>query len=732
MYETFFGLTRRPFSTTPEPDYLVPTQMMTRALQELSIAVRAGHAIAILTGAAGTGKTLLCRKLTADLNESTTCIFLPNSNFPSQRALLQAILYELGHPYRAMDDQELRLELTTAVRSVCREGRPAVLIVDEAHLLDESLLEEFRSVTNLSEDGRSLVQVIFSGQFPLEEKLAEASLQAFNQRVYCQVTLDHLTRQESAAYVEHSLQAAGAATQEIFTPDAVELICHVCDGVPRCLSLLCDHSLLLASLAGRQPVDGSIVREALDDLKQLPLQWNDPPAAATGETDAPQSSRIGDETRPIATHEPTGETDRDLSGGIGASGPATFEPAVTAPSVSPPSDRGRDAGDEPGNTSPHNDEGSLEVIEVGATESSENDSGRNGFREPAFGRRESDPASIDVGDPAPEPSGTIDDDPLVADVFQSGSENSGPTAPSFATADGFVEEVVVDRYAMIDAGLGAPEVQDASLREAGWNENPSVPPVSSGHESNFSDGVSNESRKPAEEPETAEGPYSDERLDEPPQLVETPFVERAPALETESGNSTDGDDAADDSGRHSPPELLIDELKARLDEALAPVTDDTASEESGQTESWLQWAARVSNGESSNDDIEEQIGTAVVDTCCDVRNALQQEGYETEESGPAEQPEPQEGLFFFTPQPEATPAESNTGWSDAIYEGPFDAVEPEEQPDAFDGGESRVEHPRFAEEDSRSVSEASSQAGSRPGHRHYSNLFSRLRQRLHD
>ena len=46
--------------------------------------------------------------------------------------------------------------------------------------------------------------------------------------------------------------------------------------VCRCLNHLADHALLLAYVIERRPVSAEIVRDALDDLKQLPLHWNDP------------------------------------------------------------------------------------------------------------------------------------------------------------------------------------------------------------------------------------------------------------------------------------------------------------------------------------------------------------------------------------------------------------------------------------------------------------------------
>src|SRR4051794_14449769 len=114
MYEGHFHLDRRPFSATPDPGccYLSPTQIP--LIQSVARCIEHGQGIAILTGPAGIGKTLLAQVLLTESEPRFTGVYLGTGQFPTRRALLQAILYELGQPYGGMTDQELRLELNTA------------------------------------------------------------------------------------------------------------------------------------------------------------------------------------------------------------------------------------------------------------------------------------------------------------------------------------------------------------------------------------------------------------------------------------------------------------------------------------------------------------------------------------------------------------------------------------------------------------------------------------------
>lgn len=274
MYEGHFHLERRPFAATPDPGccYLSPTQ--TPLFQTVGRCIESGQGISILTGPAGIGKTLLVQVLLAESAHRFTTVYLGTGQFPTRRALLQAILYELGQPYGGMTDQELRLELNTALRNLIAQRDGLLLILDEAHLLSDRLLEEVRLLADLAQHGVPLVRVVLSGNPEFEERLTAPALAAFNQRVACHVALETLTQQESISYLEYRIQWAGGSIEPLFERDALKLIAYASDGVPRCLNQLADHSLLQAYLAGASTVTAAIVRQALADVQQLPLRWN--------------------------------------------------------------------------------------------------------------------------------------------------------------------------------------------------------------------------------------------------------------------------------------------------------------------------------------------------------------------------------------------------------------------------------------------------------------------------
>ncbi len=274
MYEGHFQLNRRPFAATPDPGccYLSPTQ--SPLIQSVARCIEHGQGVAILTGPAGIGKTLLTQVLLADAEPRFTGAYLGTGQFPTCRALLQAILYELGQPYGGMTDQELRLELNTTLRNLITRKDGLLLVLDEAHLLSDRLLEEVRLLADLAQHGVPLTRVVLSGNPEFEERLTSPALAAFNQRVACHVVLETLTRPESVSYLEHRIRWAGGIADELFDREALQLIADASDGLPRCLNQLADHSLMQAFLAGHFKVTASLVRQTLADLQHLPLRWN--------------------------------------------------------------------------------------------------------------------------------------------------------------------------------------------------------------------------------------------------------------------------------------------------------------------------------------------------------------------------------------------------------------------------------------------------------------------------
>ncbi len=286
--QAFFDFLARPFQAPPQDGLFVPLEPMADAISQLCEAAVKGDGIGVLTATPGAGKTVVCQQVQARLAGDFATVLLPSCRFPTRRAMLQSILHSLGCEYMGLSEQESLLKLLDAVESVQPERQGLVLIADEAHQLGTRLLEELRCLTNHVEKGQPLIRVLLSGQLALEELLTKPELHSLNYRITCHTTLEPLSMQQSARYIDERLARVGGDACSLFGDDALEMICRISDGNPRCLNQLADACLTHAAETGQRTVDARMVRHVLRDLKQLPLQWNE--SACDQIDDADQSS----------------------------------------------------------------------------------------------------------------------------------------------------------------------------------------------------------------------------------------------------------------------------------------------------------------------------------------------------------------------------------------------------------------------------------------------------------
>jgi type II secretory pathway predicted ATPase ExeA len=274
MYDGCFGLTRRPFASMPQADQYFQAPSIETARTTLARCIQRGEGAALVVGPSGTGKTLLCVLLAEQFRRSFQVAMLASGRLSTRRALFQAILYELGRPYRYMDEGELRLAVVEYLTTGDATSRGMLLLVDEAHTLPLRLLEEIRLLSNLVRNGQPLVRLVLAGGAVLEERFASPKLDSFSQRLSARCYLENLNRTETQEYIQWQIDSAGGLGNHVFPEATCQSVFQATGGVPRLINQVCDHALMLAYVAGRKIIDSANVEEAWSDLQQLPTPWS--------------------------------------------------------------------------------------------------------------------------------------------------------------------------------------------------------------------------------------------------------------------------------------------------------------------------------------------------------------------------------------------------------------------------------------------------------------------------
>ena len=265
MYERYYGLRERPFNLTSNPRYLLLTPTHTEGLSALQCGISSRRGIIVLVGESGTGKTTVIRAAVA--SQTDACFVLINNPLLTRSEFLQHLAEGFGLSDQAATSKPRFLsELTRMLETNLRNGGQAALIVDEAHVLPDEILEEIRLLANIETDEYKLLPVVLAGQPELADRLNSPTLRQLKQRVALRCSLGALQIKETAAYIAGRIRVAGGNPVTLFTPEAVELVHQCSKGLPRTISVICDNALVTGFAADERPVGRNTVLEVCRDL----------------------------------------------------------------------------------------------------------------------------------------------------------------------------------------------------------------------------------------------------------------------------------------------------------------------------------------------------------------------------------------------------------------------------------------------------------------------------------
>lgn len=221
-----FNWKRNPFTLDILPQLFTGYQTQVQTILE-KVYLKSGHIMVL--GNKGVGKTTLLKWLTDKLKDEFHTVYIPRptDNFDDLLEFLAASL-KIKKP---KDRKFTIYDLESLAGSTSKN---ILLMLDEAHEFTNEFERPLRTLGDLNG-----VNFVLAGLMEARDKLKALSA-PFYDRIIMEATLEHLTVKETEEMIRKRIESVGGADIHPFTPESIENIYKMSQGVPRMIIKVCD------------------------------------------------------------------------------------------------------------------------------------------------------------------------------------------------------------------------------------------------------------------------------------------------------------------------------------------------------------------------------------------------------------------------------------------------------------------------------------------------------------
>lgn len=258
---SYFNLAALPFTKEISADKLLTLPSVERHLAASLLLIET-RGIGVLTGKSGTGKSSLLRLLEDHLQPGLyKSFYLCHTSvgiveFYTHLCDLFGLTpgFRRASMFRAIKEHILSMQNASRIHPI--------LIIDEAHLLNNDILAEIRLLTNFNMDSVNALSVLLCGNEHLPRRFGLSVLEPLASAITISISVEALPKEETFSYIESRLSACGVTTP-LFTKNALELIHQASGGNMRAIGTIATAAMWKACMGKSPQVEAEYVQAVL-------------------------------------------------------------------------------------------------------------------------------------------------------------------------------------------------------------------------------------------------------------------------------------------------------------------------------------------------------------------------------------------------------------------------------------------------------------------------------------
>jgi general secretion pathway protein A len=151
-------------------------------------------------------------------------------------------------------------EVSSHVQQLGEQRLHPVFLLDEAHLLQQDVLDHLHILANYEWDSRALLSIVLVGLPEMQDRLKLRKNRSLWSRIHTRLNLGEAAAGDTADYVAHRLQLAGGK-QSLLSSDALAMLHEATSGSLRDIDRIATEALKRAAKRKLKVVDRQLIQE---------------------------------------------------------------------------------------------------------------------------------------------------------------------------------------------------------------------------------------------------------------------------------------------------------------------------------------------------------------------------------------------------------------------------------------------------------------------------------------